>query len=235
VKTKLWVLNLALIAMVVYAGVQFRGWWRARRRHETAILKQALPALKPPPFSALPTSPPVTPATYAPIALRTLFDPSRNPNVVVEPPPQPPPPVMPPLPLCFGVMNLGDGAAAILAENAKATHQFLHPGQTVGQFKLVNVNTEEIVLEWNGQEVRKPLVDMTAVAEQPQPQAQPQADNTPPPPPAPVKPGPGADTGRGWRICAMNDGVAEGAVSDGYKKVVYSTPFGQSCRYEPAQ
>jgi hypothetical protein len=55
------------------------------------------------------------------------------------------------------------------------------------------------------------------------------------PPPQPVKPGPGAETAFGNRICNMADGVAEGAVVDGYRKVVHTTPFGKSCTYDRAQ
>jgi hypothetical protein len=232
-KYRLWVLNFALAGAVVYAGVHFRNQWRTARARETAVLAVKVKAAPPPPFSPLPMEPPVTASSYAQIAMRTLFDPSRNPNVVVEVPPPPPPPVMPPLPVCYGVMNLGDGTAAILAENDKAQHQLLHPGAAIGQFKLVDVNTDEIVLEWNGQQIRKPLIEIAAApAEHP---AAPVADNTPPPPPAPVKAGPGDDTGRGFKTCSMADGMAEGAQSEGYRKVVYRTPFGQACRWEPVQ
>ena len=233
---KLWVVNGLLAGVLAYAGVEFHNRWRATREREAAVLAAKVKPAPAPPFSPLTVAPPVTAAAYAPIAMRTLFDPSRNPNVVVEEPPAPPPPVMPPLPLCYGVMNLGDGIAAILAENEKSAHQYLHPGAMIGQFKLVDVNTDEIVLEWNGQQIHKGLREMaTAAAAEPQAAAPAPVDNTPPPPPQPVKAGPGEDTGRGFKLCSMKDGLAEGTVAEGYKKVVYTTPFGQSCRWEPAQ
>ncbi len=234
---KLWVLNGVLVVAVVYAGVEFRNRWRATRAREAALLAVKVKAAPAPPFLPLPVAPPVTAANYAQIALRTLFDPSRNPNVVVEVPPPPPPPVMPPLPLCYGVMNLGDGAgpAALLAENQKSAHQYLHAGDRIGQFKLVDVNTDEIVLEWNGQQIHKALNDLaTAQDDQRQAPAQAQAEDTPPPKPA-VKAGPGEDTGRGFKVCSMADGLAEGTQMDGYQKKVYPTPFGPACRWEPVQ
>ena len=235
-KYKLWVLNGLLVVGLAYAGFAFRNAWRATHAREVSVLRAKVKAAPAPPFSPLPAAPPVTASEYSQIALRTLFDPSRNPNVVVEVPPPPPPPVMPPLPVCYGVMNLGDGVAAILAENDKTPHQYMHPGATIGQFKLVDVNTDEITLEWNGQQIRKSLSDLAASsASQSQAPAPAQADNTPPPPPAPVKAGPGEDTGRGWKTCSMADGLADGTVAEGYKKVVYTTPFGKSCRWEPAQ
>jgi hypothetical protein len=235
-KRRLWVLNGVLVVGVAYAGLAFRNAWRVTHAHESTVLRSQVKTAPAPLFHALPVAPPVSASEYSQIALRTLFDPSRNPNVVVEVPPPPPPPVMPPLPICYGVMNLGDGVAAILAENDKAAHQYLHPGAMIGQFKLVDVNTDEIILEWNGQQIRRSLNDLVASsASQAQAAAPAQADNTPPPPAAPVKAGPGEDTGRGWRLCSMADGLAEGAVAEGYRKVVYTTPFGKACRWEPAQ
>jgi hypothetical protein len=235
-KHKLWVLNLVLIGAVAYAGVQFRNQWRAVRSRETAVLSVKVKAPPAPPFTPVAVPPPVTASSYAQIAMRTLFDPSRNPNVVVEAPPLPPPPVMPALPLCYGVMNMGDGegAGAILAENEKSLHRYLHAGAAIGQFKLVDVNRDEIVFEWNGQQIHKSLLEIAA-APATQAQAQAPVDNTPAPPPPPVKAGPGEDTGRGFKICSMADGMAEGAQSEGYRKVVYHTPFGPACRWEPAQ
>ena len=235
-KHKLWVLNLVLIGVVAYAGVEFRNQWRATRDREAAVLSVKVKAQPPPPFNPLPVAPPVTATSYFQIAMRTLFDPSRNPNVVVEVPPPPPPPVMPPLPLCYGVMNMGDGsgAGAILAETEKSSHRYLHPGAMIGQFKLVDVNTDEIVLEWNGKQIHKALIEIAA-APAPEPQAQAPVDNTPAPPRPPVKAGPGEDTGRGFKTCSMADGMAEGTVSEGYRKVVYHSPFGPMCRWDPAQ
>jgi len=240
-KYKLWVLNGVLVAVIAYGGVALHQQWKTSRAREASVLSANVKASAAPPFSPAPAPPPVTASDYAQIAMRTLFDPSRNPNVVVEVPPPPPPPVMPPLPVCYGVMNLGDGAgaAAILAENDKSAHQFLHPGATIGQFKLVDVNTDEIVLEWNGKEVRKRLTDLVAApAEQPQAQAAaaaPEVDRTPAAAPPPAKVGPGEDTGRGFKTCSINDGLADGAEKDGYRKKVTQTPFGPMCAWYPVQ
>jgi hypothetical protein len=231
-------LNGVLIGVVAWAGVAFRSQWQTAHAREATVLSVKVKPGPPPPFIPLPADPPVTASTYARIAMNTLFDPSRNPNVVVEVPPPPPPPVMPPLPVCYGVMNLGDGLgpAAILAVNDKSTHQLLHPGAAIGQFKLLDVNTDEIVLEWNGQQVHKSLAEVAAAAQSAAgPQAQAAADNTPPPPPEPVKAGPGEDTGRGFKLCSMKDGLPDGAEAEGYRKKVYTTPFGQACRWEPMQ
>ena len=82
--------------------------------------------------------------------MKILFHPSRDPNVPVElPPPPPPPPPMPELPRYHGQMNLGDGPMALLVEKPGMPEKAIKPGETIGQFKLVDVNTNEITFAWN--------------------------------------------------------------------------------------
>ena len=154
-----WVLNSVLLAALASMSVKFRGEWGAMRERERVVLSGNLNAAPSTAFVPIPVVPPVTAAAYTQIALRNLFDPSRNPTSVVDAPPPPPPPVMPSLPLCYGVLNFGTGATAILAENDKSPHQLLSPGAMIGQFKLMEVDTEGIVLEWNGQQIRKELIE----------------------------------------------------------------------------
>ena len=236
-RTKLLILDAVLVAVVAYAGVQFRNQWRSTKARETANLRTAQKALAAPPFSPLPVPPPVTPSNYAAVAMKTLFHPSRNPDVPIDAPPPPPPKPMPELPVYHGVMNLGDGLIAVLSVNAVASQRAVRPGETIGQFKLLDVNTNEIVFEWDGKEVRKRLDEVRGHAEAPQPVAVEARTEAPAPaaPPPPAKAGPGADTSFGFKICNINDGQAEGAVMEGYRKVVYTTPFGKSCRWEPAR
>jgi len=201
-------------------------------------------AAPPPPFTALQAAPAVVPSGYAEIAQKTLFDKSRNPTVPVDLPPPAPPPTMPPLPAFSGIMNIGDGPIAILSEGSGDGHA-VHIGESIGQFKLVGVNTEEIVLEWDGQTIRKRLTELAAA--QPAPVAARAATPTrtdvpaaaPPPPPAapptPVRAGPGQDVGGGYRACVPNDSTPAGAVVDGYRKMVANTPFGESCTWVSAR
>ena len=238
---RLLLLDVVLAAVVVWAGVQFRRQWIAGKAHEAAKLPVRIPVLPAPQFTPLPGQAPVLPSTYADIAKKMLFDRSRDSTVVIETPPPPPPKPMPPLPVYHGMMNIGpDGPMAIMSASASAAHEAIHPGEMIGPFKLVTVDPEGLTLEWEGKTIRKTADELSARAGGPAPAADSSAAGrtaapAATPPPAPAKSGPGEDTGRGFRVCAMNDGNADGAVVDGYRKVVYSTPFGQSCRYEPAK
>jgi hypothetical protein len=236
---RLLALNAVLAAGIVYAGVELRHEWRAARAREMAKLNRPLPRTKAPAYSPLPTDPPVMASGYANIAEKMLFDKSRNPTVVIEVPPPPPKPPMPALPVYHGMMNIGsEGPMAILSVNANSAHQAVRPGERIGQFKLVDVNSEEMTLEWEGEVIRKRVDELsnrlTAAAAQASVPARTEAAPAAPPPPAPAaKSGPGETTQFGFKTCSVNDGQAEGAVVDGYKKVMHATPFGQSCTWEP--
>ncbi len=235
---KLLLLDVVLVAVVIYAGLRLRDEWRAARARQAATLKRTAKPLQPPAFAPLAPESPVLATEYANIAQKTLFDKSRNPDVPVEIPAPPPKPPMPPLPVYHGIMNLGGPPVAILSVTATSAHQAVHPGETIGQFKLLDVNSVEMTLEWNGEVVRKRVDELSArMNPQPQPAAEPARTETAapaPPPPAPAaKAGPGDTTQFGFKTCSVNDGQADGAVQDGYRKVMHSTPFGQSCTWEP--
>ena len=234
---KLLILDVVLAAVAVYAGFQFRSQWIAAKAREAAVLNQKAAALPAPQFTPLPATPAVLSTGYAEIAQKLLFDRSRNSTVVVEVPPPPPPKPMPPLPVYHGMMNIGDGPAAILSVNATAPQMEIHPGETIGPFKLVDVTSQEIALEWDGKIIRKTvdeILDRTTrqvVAEAGAP-----APAAPPPPVQPVVKsalGPGEDTGRGYKVCQPNDNTPDDSVVDGYKKVSLRTPFGNACRWDP--
>ncbi len=234
-------LNIVLTALAIYAGWQLRRTWKAAKAREAAELSRKVPPAPPPPYAPLPAAPPVVAGGYSQIVQQTLFDRSRNPTVVVELPPPPPPKQPPPLPLYHGQMNLG-GITVVMSVDAGSPHQGIQIGEMIGQFKLVDVNTEEITLEWEGQTIRKKLEELQDHGA-PQPQQQVAAAPAPPPArtetaAAPVQQsplGPGQDIGGGFRACQPNDSNAAGAVVDGFRKVVLLSPFGQTCRWDPAR
>ena len=238
-KRKLLLLNVVLLALLAYAGWQVRRSYVAAKAREAAELNRRAKSAAPPPFTPAPTAPPVSPGGYAAIAQQMLFDKSRNPNVIVEVPvpPPPPPKPMPPLPLYHGQLNIGDGPTVILSENANAAHQALRLGEQIGQFTLVDVNSEEITFEWDGNTIKRKLDTLIDRSEQAQAIAAAQTARTElPPPPVPVAKtptGPGGEMGGGFRACDVNDSLPAGTVQNGFRKVLTPSPFGSSCRWEP--
>ncbi|MBZ5726969.1 MAG: hypothetical protein LAP87_18480 [Acidobacteriia bacterium] len=240
-KRKLLILDAALAAAVVYAGFQLHQEWLAAKSREAATLERRRPpALPAPQYTSPPTPPAVLASGYNDIAQKFLLDRSRNPTVVVEEPPPPPPKPMPPLPVYRGMMNL-DGVSAIMSVSAGAPQEEIRPGGMIGPFKLVDVNDREITLEWDGKAIHKmvdELSDHSGAQIQNQQMAAGMASRTavpvaPPPPVEKTPIGPGQDTGRGNRTCDNNDSYPNGAVVDGYRKVVSPTPFGPQCRWDP--
>ncbi|MCS7316027.1 MAG: hypothetical protein RMI94_11600, partial [Bryobacterales bacterium] len=109
-KRRLLVLNLALAALAALAGWRVRARWLEARHREAMVLGQQVKPLPPPPYAALPAPEPLRAADYIEAAEKMLFSRDRNPTVVVEAPPEKP---LPPLPVLYGVMDLGDGLTAI--------------------------------------------------------------------------------------------------------------------------
>jgi len=235
VKRKLFIANLALLGLAVFLGVHLRRDWLESQAREQAMLQRRIKPVPAPPMTPLPANPAVKAAGYIDIAQKDLFSKDRNPTVVIVAPAPPPKPPMPKLPLFHGLVDLGDGPMAIMSEGPKAPHRDYQPGDKVGPFKLVSVDPETIVFEWEGETITKKvdeLLDRT-VAPAPTP-ASPVAAATPPSQPLPpAEPKPGGDLGRGSRACQPGDTSPDGTVADGMRKVVKPTPFGSRCYWEP--
>ena len=244
-RRKLLALNLVLGALVIYAGWQLRQTREAAKEREAAVLKVKVSPAPPPPHTPPPAAPTVVAGGYSNIVQQMLFDRSRNPTVPIElppPAPAPPPKPMPPLPIYHGMMNLG-GITVVLSEDANSPQQGVQIGESIGQFKLAGVNTEEITFEWDGKRVTRKLDELKdhggaqqQVAAAPAAAAPvPIRSEAPTPPPAQSPLGPGQDIGAGFRACQPNDSNPAGTVADGYRKVVLISPFGQTCRWDPAR
>jgi hypothetical protein len=211
--------------------------WRAEKSREALELHRPVAPIPAPPFTAAPVPPAATPANYAAIAQKDLFDRSRNPDVPVDPPPPPPPkPPMPPLPVFYGEMNIGDGPTAILSINASSPQHSTHPGEMIGPFKLIDVTRDDLTLKWNGQLVRKSVDELTNRLAGPPVDASAGRTDAPPPVQARVEAqaakGPGETTPFG-KLCQQNDTTPFGTVQDGYRKTEISTPFGKTCLWDP--
>ncbi len=239
---KLLFLDAVLLAVVVYAGLQFRDLYRDAKGRETAQQRVKVPPLPPPPVTPLAPTPPVLATTYAPIAQKLLLAKDRNPEVPIEvPPPPPPPPPMPPLPIYHGMMDFGDseGPIAIMSVAANKPHKAIHPGETIGEFKLLAVNRDGIDLQWQDQKIHKKLEEVTDRSHGKSQDAPAEAVNAAPAPVRPQAPPPaerGPDTtdqGGGIRRCQDNDTSPAGAVVGNLRKIVKPGPFGQICYWEP--
>jgi hypothetical protein len=240
VNRKLILLNAVLLLVVGYGGVQLHNQYQSAKARQAALHAVRISPSPAPPFVPLPNDAPVLPSGYKDVAMQDLFHPSRNPNVEVPPPPAPPPPPpMPDLPRYHGQMNIGDGPMALLVEKPGMREKALKPGETIGQFKLVDVNTSEITFAWtfNGELARRSLsslVDNTAAVGAPD-AARPSPAPSAPPLQIKTVIGPGELTGQGTRTCDLNDSTPAGTVVNGFKKTEGRTPFGAFCVWDPVK
>lgn len=237
------IVNVALLALVCILGWYVRQKWLEGQAQEAKIRISAVKAPTVPPLVPLKKVQPLDGPSYGVVATKNLFSADRNPTPIPDPPPPPPPPPkMPPVPIAHGVM-MWDGLppTVVLSEPGKGGQKGYHPGDKIGEFTLVSVNNKEIVFEWNGKQVSKRLdeiMEKNLVAQQdaattpaaPQPAAPPQAldSNL-----SANQNGPGKENG-GVRMCNPGDTSPPGTVAEGYVKKVNTTPFGVTCRWEPA-
>jgi hypothetical protein len=236
-KRKLWLLNILLAAAIALAGWQLRKEAREFHARERATLNKRppIPAPPAPPPAAAP--PTVTGAAYLGIAKDMLFSKDRNSQVIVDPPKPPDPPKpLPPLPAVYGVMNIGDGPTVMMSERSGGRQRGVHPGEKIGEFKLVSANSDELVLAFENRTVKKKVDELidrggveAVVAVGPAGAAA--ASSTPAPPPV-GKPEPGVKLGDGLANCQANDPSPDGTIVNGMRKVVRQTPFGPACSWE---
>ena len=242
---KIWLLNIALLALIGSLGWLLRVKWLESRAQERAFLSQAPPMralLAPPPPPPLA---PVAPSDYNQVAQQMLFARDRNPNVVVQPPPPPPPPPpMPALPAYYGQMAIGE-PVVLLAAGQGGEQKSYHTGEKIGQFKLVSFDRDSITFEWDGKEVVRKVSELapkeaaaaaaTAAPAAPQPTAGTTTSIISPPPPAAAStkpPAPGTEMGAGFRGCVAGDNSPAGTIADGYKKVISQGLMGAACYWE---
>jgi hypothetical protein len=239
-RKKLLLADLLLAALVVLAGTTVRDKWREARKREQVALGWRAKEVPPPPYSPSPAVPPLVAASYNDVAQQMLFSPDRNPAVIVE---VAKPKEMPALPVLSGVLNLGDGPAAIMAAKAGESPREVRPGEKIGEFQLVSIGVDDLVLEWDGTEITRKFRDLIARVAAVESA---RAASVAPPSGAPQSraesttvssdvTAPGRDTGGGIRACQLGDSSPNGTVRDGYRKVIVNLPMGQGCRWEPVR
>jgi hypothetical protein len=248
-KPKLIALNVCLIAAIAAIAWQARVRWDAAQAQRESHLRAVIKPAATPPVKPEPMPDPAAAAKYLDVATKDLFSKDRNPNVIVEAPKVEPPKPMPPLPVVFGVMGLPSGTKAIMAEKTGASSRTVHTGDTIGAFKIVALDTQNVTFDWDGKDVSRKIEDLIdrsapapaanaqqaarSAAPSPQPQS-----NQPAPPPA-AAPTTAKDLGvevgapgqASSRACAPGDPSPAGAVVDGYMKTITRSPFGAVCRW----
>jgi hypothetical protein len=246
---KLVALNLALLALTALLVWQLRVRWVEAQARERAIFTKAVHTMTVIPPPPLTPPKPVPAVEYIDVAQRMLFSKDRNPNVVIEPPPPPPakpkPPV-PPLPSYYGQMSIGEPVILLSDGGAQKTY---HAGDRVGPFVIASFDNETIVFRWNGENIEKKISDLAAkeepskAAAPAQRPAQAQASSSS----AVTSIGGSADSkaadsdkgllgidvGGGFYGCKPGDTNPNGAIVNGYKKVVSRGLFGaETCHWE---
>ncbi len=254
---------IAALALIVAAtAVAWHGrivWRKAEAK------RQSLHApVKPAPIAPVPAEvKPETPQAvkYADVANKNLFSKDRNPTVVIEPPKPAEVKKMPSLPVLYGVLGLPSGTRAIMAEKRGDPSRPVRAGDTVGEFKIVSLDTSHVTFDWDGQQISKPVDDLIDRSAAVQTAVSSPGVPAPPPLPAPQAASGGLQpvtsnssgssassnvtskalgkevgaAGASVRGCVAGDNSPAGTIVDGYRKQIVSTPFGNQCSWIPAK
>jgi hypothetical protein len=128
-----------------------------------------------------------------------------------------------------------------MSKTGSGAQEEVKAGGMIGDFKLVDFNLKEITLEWDGRIFRKRTDDLAKDAGDARPmanysggpgQVMPGVASAPLPPPRLTEMGPGPDNGNQFRPCQVGDSSPNGAIADGYRKVIRPNPFGNECHWE---
>ena len=240
----LW-LNFGLVVLLGAAVWQLRQQWQSAQAHQVQVLgkKVPAPAMPAPPAAVKPS--PVNATGYSEIAEKMLFSKDRNPTIILPPVEVKPPKPMPPLPLLYGVMGLPSGPVALLSEAPGKGSKGYRKGETVGEFKISDLSTKQITLQWEDKTITKDINEMidrsngpaAAVAANASPAAAPAAPSsgssvTNVAPPSGKMGTPGVQMTADIRACQPGDTTPNGAVVDGMRKISTPTPFGDVCHWE---
>ncbi len=236
-KRKLWLLNLVLIASIAAAGWRLRNEAAEFHARKRAVLQKKMVAAAAPAPPPVASSPAVVPASYLEIAQKMLFSKDRNSQVILDPPkpPEAPKP-LPPLPSVSGMMDIGDGPTVVMTDKKGGRARGVHPGETIGEFKLVSVQGDELTFAWQDRTVTKKLDDLIdrGVADAGPATGGNTTASTPSAAPAVIaagKPEPGVSLGEGVSSCQTGDATPAGSVVNGMRKETFHTPFGEACRW----
>lgn len=139
--------------------------WKARTRFDQMqISRQNTLGMKVVMFAQIPLTamsvPDAVNATkYADIVAKDLFSKDRNPTVIIDPP------VvelkkMPPLPFVYGVLGLPSGTKAIMSEQPGLGGRVVRAGDTIGQFRIVVLDQQNVTFDWNGEKISRKTKDL---------------------------------------------------------------------------
>ena len=246
-KPKLIALNVVLVAIVFAIVWQGHLSWNEAQALRRQTLNVAVKPAPMPPIAAA-TQPETPPAVkYEDVAKKNLFAADRNDDIVVDPVVVEKPKPMPPLPVSTGVMKLPSGVKAFMADKPGEPTRMVMLNDTVGEFKIVALDEQNVTFDWNGKQITKKIEDLIDRSGGPMTSnaAAAAGPNLPPPPPAQVQQHPtNGNQGQSVeltptsRACSPNETTAEamrlrppGTVEDGYKKTVTQSIFGPICRW----
>ena len=213
---RLLILNLALVAIVVAAGVRLHNdWMNFEATHQTAIIQ---PEPEPvPQVSAAAVQNPSAPADWVDIPSHNPFSFDRTDIPILEPaaPPRP----SGPKPILFGTMSLGKDVLAMVGSGQPPGNRTFKPmkvGEVIDGWTITKILDKSIVIKAN--EIEDSVLMDDATAQVPRDYGR---STTPAPAPAATVSQPSAPA-----PSALSIPPQPGAGQRGRRRILQQTPFG---------
>lgn len=163
-KRNLVLINLLLVILSVVLAQQLRSdWARFQIDNNLTHLKPAKANTAP---GTLSPDLPVGVANYSTIVDKHLFAQDRNNIIPPEPPPEERAKPLVPKPLLMGIMDLGEEQFAWMASSdpkEDKEYRKVKVGETLGEYKLVEIMDQKVLMDAAGQEVEVRLNEPSRV------------------------------------------------------------------------
>ena len=161
-KRRLLLLDLLLLVLVLLAGMLLKQRWEQAHAREMALLQQRIRPIPAPALAPLVPVSPVQGGMYVEVAQNMLvLERSQSEyhrrSAAASSSFSP----VPALPWAHGVIQFGDKPTVILSEMPGGAEKSYQPGDDIGPFKVLDVNTTHILLEWKGLRILKTIEEIT--------------------------------------------------------------------------
>jgi len=148
---RIWILNLGLIALLVFGVLKFRQDWRAfAPMHDVQAIRSAPSTL--PALPAAQKSGVVANASWTDIPTHDPFSFDRSDIAIVVAEAAPPPKPLGPKPILFGTLILGPTRIALVSPNGTGNRSSrpMKIGETIDGWTLTEINDRRIQIESSG-------------------------------------------------------------------------------------
>src|SRR5438477_2491678 len=149
---RIWILNLALLALLVALATRFHNEWiMFSATHQTGAVEPEREKFANLPSGVPPNAP--APSNWTDIPTHNPFSFDRTDIAILEPKAPPPPPAplvkLGPKPVLYGVMSIGSNVMASVGTTRPGSQKFMKVGEVIDGWTIVSIADRTMVIKGN--------------------------------------------------------------------------------------